>query len=374
MNVPLLDLKAQYASIRDEIEPAVKEVFESQRFINGPKVKEFEDAVSRYTGAPYTVGCASGTDALLLALMALGVGPGDEVITTPYTFFATAGSIARLSARPVFCDIRRDTYNLDPDSLEALVTPKTKAILPVHLYGLTADMKRLNEIAFGHGLPVIEDAAQAIGSSSPLGKAGTLGTMGCFSFFPSKNLGGAGDGGMVTAKDPSLADRITMLREHGARPKYYHSLVGINSRLDALQAAVLTVKLGHLDTWTGGRISNAANYRRLFSEKGITTDVILPVVPPGHRHIFNQFVIRVKRRDALREFLTGRGIGTEIYYPVPLHIQECFSGLGYRKGDFPESESAAENTLAIPIYPELTPQMQEYVVDAIGEFYGNKST
>ncbi|MDP2982703.1 MAG: DegT/DnrJ/EryC1/StrS family aminotransferase [Candidatus Latescibacter sp.] len=368
MKVPLLDLKAQYAAIRNEIEPAVKEVFESQRFIMGPKVKEFEDAVARYIGAPYTVGCASGTDALLLALMALGVGPGDEVITTPYTFFATAGSIAQLSARPVFCDIRRDTYNLDPDALEALITPKTKAIIPVHLYGLTAEMGRINEIAGRHGLPVIEDAAQAIGASSPLGKAGTLGTMGCFSFFPSKNLGGAGDGGMVATKDPSLADRITMLREHGARPKYYHSLVGINSRLDALQAAVLTVKLRHLDRWTEERISNAATYRGLFSEKGIP-DVILPLVPAGHRHIFNQFVIRVKERDSLREYLTDLGIGTEIYYPVPLHLQDCFPGLGYRKGDFPESEAAAKNTLAIPIYPELAPQMQEYVVDAIAEFY-----
>jgi dTDP-4-amino-4,6-dideoxygalactose transaminase len=369
MKVPLLDLKAQYASIRNEIEPVVKEVFETQKFIMGQSVKDFEEAISLYVGSPRAIGCASGTDALLLALMGLDVGSGDEVITTPYTFFATAGSIARLSARPVFCDIRRDTYNLDPDSLEELITPKTKAIIPVHLYGLTADMGRINDIAHRHGLPVIEDAAQAIGASSPLGKAGAMGAAGCFSFFPSKNLGGAGDGGMVVTGDKNLAERITMLREHGARPKYFHSLVGINSRLDALQAVVLSVKLRHLDSWTDGRISNARYYNNLFVEKGLR-DVVLPTVPEGHRHIFNQFVIRVRERDSLRTFLAGREIGTEIYYPVPLHLQECFSALGYRKGDFPESESAAGSTLALPIYPELTREMQEYVVDSIAEFYG----
>ncbi|MFA6471548.1 MAG: DegT/DnrJ/EryC1/StrS family aminotransferase [Candidatus Latescibacterota bacterium] len=369
MKVPLLDLKAQYATIRSEIEPVVKDIFESQYFINGPVVKKFEEATARYIGVSHAIGCASGTDALLLALMALGVGRGDEVITTPYTFFATAGSIARLGAKPVFCDIRSDTYNLDPDKLEKLITPKTKAVIPVHLYGLTADMGRINDIAGSHGIPVIEDAAQAIGASSPLGKAGTLGTIGCFSFFPSKNLGGAGDGGMVVTNDSALAEKITMLREHGSKPKYYHSIVGINSRLDALQAAVLTIKLRHLDAWTDGRISNAASYRKLFSDKGLK-DIVLPDVPQGHRHIFNQFVIRVKERDSLREFLTGREIGTEIYYPVPLHQQECFSGLGYKKGDLPESEKAAGCTLALPIYPELTREMQEYVVDAIAEFYG----
>ncbi len=367
MRVPLLDLKAQYATIRHEIDPVVHEVFESQYFIMGPKVKEFEEAAAAYIGTPHAIGCASGTDALLLALMAYGIGPGDEVITTPYTFFATAGSIARLGAKPVFCDIRPDTYNLNPDLLAQLITPRTKAIIPVHLFGLVAEMGKINEIASTHGIPVIEDAAQAIGSTSPWGAAGTIGAIGCFSFFPSKNLGGAGDGGMVTACDNHIADLLGILRQHGSRPKYYHSLVGVNSRLDALQAAVLTVKLRHLDTWTEGRRSNADTYRRLFHERGID-GIVLPVEPAGFRHIYNQFVIRVERREALREFLTAEGIGTEVYYPVPLHLQKCFADLGYKKGDFPESEAAADSTLALPIYPELTPPMQEYVVDRIAAF------
>ena len=368
MKVPLLDLKAQYAAIRSEIEPAVREVFESQYFIMGPKVKEFEDAVARYVGTPVALGCASGTDAILLALMALGVGPGDEVITTPYTFFATGGCVARLGARQVYCDIRRDTYNLDPDLLERLITPRTKAIIPVHLFGLMAEMDRIMAIADAHGIPVIEDAAQAIGAASPQGKAGAVGAIGCYSFFPSKNLGGAGDGGMAATGDQKLGDLMGILRQHGARPKYYHSKVGINSRLDALQAAVLMVKLGHLDDWTEGRRANADTYRRLFREKGLT-DVTLPVETPGYRHIYNQFVIRVKDRDGLRSFLGSNDIGSEVYYPVPLHVQECFADLGYKTGDMPESEEAAAVTLALPIYPELTPEMQEYVVDAIARFY-----
>ena len=368
MKVPLLDLKAQYATIRTEIEPAVREVFESQYFIMGPKIKEFEGMVAQYVGSPIALGCASGTDAILLALMALGVGPGDEVITTPYTFFATGGCVARLGARQVYCDIQRDTYNLNPDLLEKLITPRTKAIIPVHLFGLMADMDRIMAIANAHGIPVIEDAAQAIGASSPKGNAGVVGAIGCYSFFPSKNLGGAGDGGMVATGDARLGDLIGILRQHGARPKYYHSLVGINSRLDVLQSVVLAVKLRHLDDWTEGRRANADRYRRLFREKGLT-NVVLPVETPGYRHIYNQFVIRVKDRNGLRDFLGRSEIGTEVYYPVPLHIQECFTDLGYKKGDMPESETAADDTLALPIYPELTPDMQEYVVDSIARFY-----
>jgi dTDP-4-amino-4,6-dideoxygalactose transaminase len=369
MRVPLLDLKAQYATIRSEIEAAVGAVFESQYFIMGPKVKEFEQAAAKYAGVPRALGCASGTDAILLALMALGVGPGDEVITTPYTFFATGGSVSRLGAKPVFCDIRPDTYNMNPDLLERLITPRTKAILPVHLYGLVAEMDAISGIAAAHTIPVVEDAAQAIGAKSPQGNAGALGEIGCFSFFPSKNLGGAGDGGMVTTKDSAIADRIGILRQHGAHPKYYHSLVGINSRLDELQAAVLLVKLARLDSWTDRRRANADTYRAFFADRNVR-EISVPSDPAGYRHIYNQFVIRVKDRDRLREHLSTREIGTEIYYPVPLHLQECFADLGYRKGDMPESEEAAAATIALPIYPELTREMQEYVVESVAEFYG----
>ena len=369
MHVPLLDLKAQYATIRREIEEAVGEVFESQYFIMGPKVREFEDAAARYVGVPHALGCASGTDAILLALMALGAGPGDEVITTPYTFFATGGSVSRLGANPVYCDIRPDTYNMNPELLERLITPRTKAIIPVHLFGLVAEMGAIAEIAKAHGIPVVEDTAQAIGATSPWGNAGAIGEIGCFSFFPSKNLGGAGDGGMVTTRSEEFADLIGILRQHGARPKYHHSRVGINSRLDELQAAVLTVKLRYLDAWTGMRRANADTYRCFFADRNIR-EVATPVAPEGYRHIYNQFVIRARERDRLREYLAAHGIGVEIYYPIPLHLQVCFAGLGYRKGDMPESEEAADSTLAIPIYPELTLEMQEYVVDSIARFYG----
>lgn len=369
MKVPLLDLKAQYAAIRHEIEPVVKDVFESQYFILGPSVKAFEDDTAAYCGVKHAIGCASGSDALLLALMALGVGPGDEVITTPYTFFATASCITRLGATPVFCDILPDTYNIDPNMVSRLITGRTKAIIPVHLYGLMADMKALMALSDKHGIPVVEDAAQAIGSASPEGKAGTIGAIGCFSFFPSKNLGGAGDGGMVVTNDAALAESMGILRVHGSKPKYYHAVIGINSRLDALQAAVLQVKLRHLEDWSAGRRKNADTYIRLIAEKGLGGMVTVPVTPAGYTHIFNQFVIRVPKRDALRNHLTERGIGTEIYYPVPLHIQQCFACYGGKKGDMPVSEKAAEETLALPIYPELTPDMQEYVVDSIAEFY-----
>ena len=308
VNVPLLDLKAQYHQIKEEIDAAVAEVFESQYFILGPKVKAFEERIAAYTGASYAIGCASGTDALLLALMALDVGPGDEVITTPYTFFATAGSIARLGAKPVFCDILPDTYNIDPDAIEAAITPKTKAIIPVHLYGLVADMDRILAIAVKNGIPVIEDAAQAIGSGSPWGDAGTLGHIGCFSFFPSKNLGGAGDGGMMTTNDESIAASLGILRVHGSKPKYYHSVVGVNSRLDALQAVVLDVKLNYLESWSEARRANAAMYNGLFADRGLLDRISVPVTPEGFTHIFNQYVIRTPKRDELRDCLKEKGV------------------------------------------------------------------
>ncbi len=369
MKVPLLDLKAQYNTIRDEIEPVVKDVFESQYFILGPKVEEFEDKIAAYCNTAHAIGCASGTDALVLALMAIDVRPGDEIITTPYTFFATGGSIARLGAKQVFCDIKPDTYNIDPIGIESLITDKTRAIMVVHLYGLTAEMDRINSIAKKYDLPVIEDAAQAIGAASPYGRAGSLGTIGCFSFFPSKNLGGAGDGGMVVTNNNELAEKVRILRIHGARHKYYHSIVGLNSRLDALQAAVLHVKLKYLEKWSQKRRDNALFYNSMFAEKGLTNFITTPIIPNGYTHIFNQYVIRAKDRDSLKNHLKVHEIGSEIYYPVPLHLQECFADLGYRKGDMPVSEIAAETSLALPIYPELTFEMQEYVVDTIADFY-----
>ncbi len=369
MKVPLLDLKAQYATIRNEIEEVLKDVFESQYFILGPKVKEFEEKIAAYCGTTYAIGCASGTDAILLALMALNIGTDDEIITTPYTFFSTSGSIARLGAKPVFCDIKPDTFNINPDKIESLITGKTRAILVVHLFGLMAEMDMINEIANKYNIPVIEDAAQAIGSASPGGEAGSASIMGCFSFFPSKNLGGAGDGGMVVTNDGEFAEKLSILRVHGSNPKYYHPIIGINSRLDALQAAVLQTKLNYLDYWSQMRRDNAAHYKRLFEEKGLLDKVVTPIIPEGYTHIFNQYVICVKERDSLREYLDKNDIGTEIYYPVPLHLQECFVYLGHKKGDMPVSEEAAETSLALPIYPELTDDMQEYVVDTIARYY-----
>lgn len=381
MNVPLLDLKAQYRALQPEIDAAVKGVFESQYFILGPEVVACEEAVATYSQTAYGCGVSSGTDALLMALMAEDIGPGDEVITTPYTFFATAGSIARTGARPVFVDIDPETYNLRADHIEACITDKTKAIMVVHLYGLMADMDPIMAIAERHGLPVIEDAAQAIGSEFKGRRAGSIGAYGCFSFFPSKNLGGAGDGGMVITQDEQRAKKLVMLRNHGMEPKYYHAIIGGNFRLDALQAAVINVKLKYLDDWSHGRQANALRYKRLFAEAGIGPDQIqLPWMPPstdsscngacGCRHIFNQFVIRSKNRDALRDHLIAQGIGTEIYYPVPLHLQECFAYLGYKAGDFPASERAAAETLALPIYPELTDEQAAAVVASIGAFLG----
>ncbi len=382
MNVPLLDLKAQYAGIRDEIRKAVDEVLESQYFILGPTVERFENAVASYVGSEYAVGVASGSDALLLALMALDIGPGDEVITSPFTFFATAGAISRLGARPVFADIHPDSYNFNPDHLEAKITAKTRAILPVHLYGLGADMTPIMEVARQHGLHVVEDAAQALSAEYPLRdkweRLGTIGHLGCYSFFPSKNLGGCGDGGLVVTDDEVLADRLRVLRNHGASPKYYHKYVGCNSRLDAVQAAALSIKLEHLDSWSRQRRRNAALYDRLFDAKCLIEaghiQVPQRVYQCGdedrHDHVFNQYVIRTKQRDGLKAFLGESGIGTEIYYPLSLHLQDCYKDLGYKPGDFPESERASQEVLAIPVYPELTTEQQEFVVGQIAEFHG----
>ena len=371
MTVPLLDLKAQYATIKDQILPAVHAVFESQYFILGPVVEECERAIADYCRCPDAVSVSSGTDALLIALMAEGIGPGDEVITTPYTFFATAGSIARIGAKPVFVDICPNSYNIDPTQIADKITTRTKAVLPVHLYGQCAEMDPILEIADRHGIAVIEDAAQAIGAEYKGRRAGAMGRYGCFSFFPSKNLGGAGDGGLVTTRDASLAERLRVLRMHGSKPKYYHSLIGGNFRFDALQAAVINVKLRHLDNWTAGRQANAARYRRLFEAAGLAADDIvqLPCEEQNRRHVYNQFVIRASRRDELLGYLKNHGVGSEIYYPVPLHLQQCFAELGYRAGDFPASEAAAKETLALPIYPELSEQQAKYVVDCIRAFY-----
>jgi dTDP-4-amino-4,6-dideoxygalactose transaminase len=369
VNVPLLDLKAQYKTIKTEIDPVVAEIMESQYFILGPKVKECEEAVAAYSNCSHAVGVSSGTDALLIALMAEGIGPGDEVITTPYTFFATVGSIVRTGATPVLVDIDPVSFNIDPSAIEEKVTDMTKAIIPVHLYGQMADMGPIMEIARKHGIAVIEDAAQAIGSERDGKRAGSVGDYGCFSFFPSKNLGAFGDGGMVVTNDPERAENLEILRGHGSRPKYYHTVVGGNFRLDALQAAVVTVKLSHLDSWTAGRQSNAQRYDRLLGEAGLVEQglVSLPTVV-ADRHIFNQYVIRVDRRDELRDFLKEHSIGCEIYYPVPMHVQESFSYLGLSEGDMPESEKAADETLALPVYPELSDDQAKYVVDTIASF------
>jgi len=362
MNVPLLDLKAQYAPIKEEIMAEVNAVFDSQYFIMGPTVSNFEKKCAEYIEADFALGVSSGTDALVIALMALDIKPGDEIITTPYTFFATAGSIARLGAKPVFVDIEPKTYNIDVSKIEAAVTEETKAIIPVHLYGQCVDIDPIIEIAVKNKLDIIEDAAQAIGSKNKNRNAGTFGTFGCFSFFPSKNLGGAGDGGLVTTNDKELYEKLVKLRNHGSHPKYYHAMVGGNFRLDALQAAVLSVKLKYLNEWHEGRKRNAEFYDKAFAN---VPEVVTPVVLPENYSIYNQYVIRVPERDKVITKLKEANIGCEIYYPVPLHLQECFSYLGYKEGDFPESEKAANETLAIPIYPELTDEQKQYVVDTV---------
>lgn len=368
MKVPLLDLQAQYAAIRSEVRDAIDRVCDAQHFILGPEVAALEAEVATFCGARFAIGVSSGTDALLMALMALGIGPGDEVITTPYSFFATVGVIARVGARPIFVDIDPATFNIDTQAVKKKVTARTKVILPVHLFGRCVDMAPILEVARRHGIAVVEDAAQAIGSQDAQGRhAGTIGDIGCFSFFPSKNLGAFGDSGMVVAHDEKLASTLAILRVHGGKPKYYHRIVGGNFRLDALQAAVLRVKLTHLSTWTAARRANAECYRLLFQEMGLVPRVMLPEDRGGH--IYNQFVVRVPERDRLRLFLQEQGVETEVYYPVPLHLQECFQDFGYRMGDFPQAEAAALQSLALPIYPELTETQQRYVVTSIQKFY-----
>lgn len=372
MKVPLLDLKAQYSTIKEDVIGAMMEVLEAQHFILGPKVAELERQVAQYSGTKWGVGVSSGSDALIISLMGLEVGPGDYVITTPYTFFATAGAAARVGAVPVFADIDPKTYNIDPVKIAeaAAKIPKgrLKAIIPVHLYGQCCDMDGVMEIAREYGAAVIEDAAQAIGSKDRHGRpAGSIGDTGCFSFFPSKNLGCLGDGGMVVTQSDELKDKLTILRAHGSHPKYFHKIIGGNFRLDALQASVLSVKLRHLDLWSEKRQENADLYNMLFAEAGLPVET--PYTEEGCRHIFNQYVIRAKDRDLLMNFLKEKGIGTEVYYPLPMHLQECFGYLGYKEGDFPESEKAAKETLALPVYPELSSDAIAYVVERIKEFY-----
>jgi dTDP-4-amino-4,6-dideoxygalactose transaminase len=384
MKVPLLDLKAQYKSIKKELDEAILQVAESQYFILGPEVEKLEKSICKYLGCKYAIGVSSGTDALLIALMALDVQPGDEVIVPAYSFFATAGVVSRLNAIPVFTEIDPVTFNIKPENIKKKITAKTKAVIPVHLYGQSADMNEILEITT-NTIPVVEDAAQAIGVQYKDGKmAGTIGNIGCFSFFPSKNLGGFGDGGIVVTNDIQLADKLKILRVHGAEPKYHHKIIGGNFRLDAIQAAVLNVKLPYLDSWSEKRRKNAETYNKMFLSKGLAEDtgkiefngknkVLLPKAiyksdSLKNFHIYNQYIIRVQKRNELREFLSNNEIMTEIYYPVPFHLQECFSELNYRRGDFPTSESIADTSLALPIYPELSKEQISFVVGKINEF------
>ena len=385
MNVPLLDLTAQYQTIKKELDAAVASVIESQYFILGPKTQACEQAIAGYTNCAHAVGVSSGTDALLIALIAEDIGPGDEVVTTAFSFFATAGTIARLGATPVFVDIDPTTYNIDPALIADKITDRTRAIMPVHLYGQMAEMEPIMELAAAKNLVVIEDAAQAIGSEHRGLRAGSIGHYGCFSFFPTKNLGGFGEGGMVVTNDPDRAEKLFVLRVHGGKPKYHHKIIGGNFKLDALQAAVVHAKLRHLDGWTAARQSNAARYDRLFEAAGLTAAGLAGATAKGpplaqlalittpravtDRHIFNQYIIRVAKRDELKAFLAERGVSSEIYYPIALHLQECFAYLGHARGDFPESESAASQTLALPIYPELSEQQAQKVVDEISAFF-----
>jgi dTDP-4-amino-4,6-dideoxygalactose transaminase len=367
--VPLLDLKAQYAQIRAEVLNAVTRVFESQQFILGAEVDALETELASALGVKHATGVSSGTDALLVAMMALGIGPGDEVITTTYSFVATAGSIVRLGATPVLVDIDPETYNIDPAGVQAALTSRTKAIMPVHLFGLTAECGKLIQLANQHGAVLIEDACQAIGAQYHGRPAGSMGTVGCFSFFPSKNLGGAGDGGLVTTNDDDLAERIRLLRGHGAEKQYVHRVVGGNFRLDALQAAVLRVKLRHLQSWTEARRRNASRYRSLFDEFRLAGVVTTPTEPDGYFHVYNQYVIGTAKRDALRRHLQDRGIGTAVYYPIPFHAQECFRSKNYATGAFPHADRASASTLALPIYSELTAEQQARVVESIAAFF-----
>ena len=368
--VPLLDLQAQYRPIRAELLAAIERVCDSQRFILGPEVEALEAELARALESPHAVAMSSGTDALLAVLMALGIGPGDEVITSTYSFFATAGCVARLGATPVLVDILPDTFNIDPEAVRAALTPRTRAVVAVHLSGLCADMDPLLAITAAAGVPLVEDAAQAIGARYRGTQAGSMGHAGCFSFFPSKNLGAFGDGGLVTARDEPFAHEVALLRNHGAEPKYLHQRIGGNFRLDALQAAVLRVKLPHLEQWTNGRRANAGRYASLFEPLASAGLVTLPIEPVGYHHIYNQYVIRLADRDRIRGDLTARGIGTEVYYPVPFHLQECFAGLGYGAGAFPHAERAAATSLALPIYAELTEAQQAAVVEEVARALG----
>ena len=383
MKVPLLDLKAQYARIRNEVRTAIDGVLESQQFILGPEVEALEKTIAEYAGVEHAVGVSSGTDGLLVALMALDIQRGDEVITTPFSFFATAGVIARLHAIPVFVDIDPNTFNLDSALLGAAITSKTRAIIPVDLFGQCADMKTIRQIALKPGIPIVEDAAQALGAMHAGNKAGLIANIGVFSFFPSKNLGAYGDGGMIITGNAALAEKMRLLRQHGSAKTYRHKYVGGNFRLDALQAAILRVKLKYLDKWSEARRANAAFYTRRFNEAGLVEKGLIgPPPAPQHElmtylgrstlHIYNQYTIRATNRDALQAFLKDYGIGTAIYYPVPLHLQECFASLGYKLGDFPEAEKAAAEVLSIPVYPELTEEQKEYVVQKISDFYHDR--
>ena len=390
MKVPLLDLTLQYEKIAAEVQAAIGRVCASQQFILGPQVRELELRMARYTGCEHGIGVSSGTDALLLALMALGIGPGDAVITSPFTFFATAGTIARLGARPIFCDIDRETFNLSPARVEELIARecevrgnggsrqvihrktggRVKAIMPVHLYGQVCEMDAFMDIANRLGLSVVEDAAQAIGAQDRKGRmAGSIGHIGCFSFFPTKNLGAFGDAGLCTTHDPALAERMRILRVHGMEPKYHHSLIGGNFRLDEIQAAVLNVKLEYLDEWRDGRKAHARQYTERLEAGGAAAAVVPPVAIQGGWHVWNQYVIRVPRRDELRKYLAEAGIGTEIYYPIPLHLQQCFAYLGHRPGEMPESERASSEVLALPVFPELSPAQIDHVAGTIERFY-----
>ncbi len=385
MTVPLLDLKKQYQSLKKELDEALIKVADSQYFILGPEVEKMENAFCDYLECKYAIGVSSGTDALLIALMALDIKPGDEVIVPTYSFFATAGVVSRMNAVPVFADIDPVTFNIDPDDIEKRITDKTKAIIPVHLYGQSCEMDKIMDVAQSHNLKVVKDGAQAIGVQYKNGKrVGTIGDIGCYSFFPSKNLGCFGDGGLVVSNDDELGEKLRIMRVHGGKPKYYHKIIGGNFRLDAIQAAVLNVKLPHLDDWSAQRRGNAELYTKLFVEAGLAEStgktefddknkVLLPEAVykdsgVKNYHIYNQYIIRVKERDALRKHLTDKGIGNEIYYPVPFHMQECFSPLNYKKGDFPRAEEAADDSIALPIYPELSEEQQEYIVDSIAGF------
>ncbi len=374
MQVPLLDLEAQNGPLRAEILAAIARVADSQRFIMGPEIDALEREVAALLGVRHAIAVSSGTDAVLVALMAIGIGPGDEVITPTYSFFATAGCVSRLGARPVLVDIDLDTFNANPDAIAAAITPRTKAIVPVHLFGQSAEMDPILRASERAGIPVIEDAAQAIGATYRSRPVGGIGALGCFSFFPSKNLGAFGDAGLVTTNDDELAKQVRLLRMHGMEPKYYHHLVGGNFRMDALQAAVLRVKAPHLAAWTDARRRNAHRYRELFATCGVADAVVLPADVPERRHIYNQFVIRTTERDALKRHLDAAGIGNEIYYPVPFHLQPCFADLGYVRGAFPNAERAAAESLAIPIYGELTAAQQEAVVASIATFLERRSS